>query len=227
MNFDSDSDSARFCKSVSRPIIQQNRKLTTRPSQAKTSAAVPNKWNATNAKHEAAEEKRDAPWRPAPTATIVVKMALRAPPRAPLVGHRQLKPQPDEGQEVLPVHDAASPSSAEPGCGFEPWPPARCRKSSSSEPPAESAHSEPCSTSFPLTMMLTCVQSRSTTSKTCDAIRNTVDPRETNPASKSRMTREVTASTPSNGSSRNSKSGLGSRGRHRQFLLHAAARTPA
>ena len=65
-----------------------------------------------------------------------------------------------------------------------------------------------CSTSLPFTMMPTCVHSRSTISRTCD-VRNTVEPRETNPASRSRITREVTASTPSNGSSRNNKSGLG------------------
>ena len=56
-------------------------------------------------------------------------------------------------------------------------------------------------------MIPTSVQSFSTISKTCD-VRNTVAPRSTQRFNVSRNTREETTSTPSNGSSRKSRSGL-------------------
>src|SRR5262249_23686270 len=127
---------------------------------------------------------------------------------APLVdGHPPA--QPDERPQVMPVHEAASSSQLSLGGAW--WSaPAFCRKMSSSEPRWRMDSSDACSTSSPLTMIPTCVQSRSTISRMCD-VRKTVDPRATNPASKSRITREVTASTPSNGSSRNNRSGFGNR----------------
>ena len=57
-------------------------------------------------------------------------------------------------------------------------------------------------------MMPTSVQSFSTISSTCE-VRKTVAPRPTHCLSVSRNTRDATASTPSNGSSRNSRSGFG------------------
>src|SRR5262249_39145198 len=121
----------------------------------------------------------------------------------------QAPTQPEERLEVLPVHDTFS-SSQRSLWGTTASAPAFSRKRSSREPPCRIAARDACSTSDPLTMMPTWVQSFSTISSTCD-VRKTVDPRATNPASKSRMTREVIASTPSNGSSRNNRSGFGSR----------------
>src|SRR5262249_23754026 len=91
---------------------------------------------------------------------------VEGPRAAPLV-ERQPPAEPDEGLEVLPVHDAASSSqlSLRVASGSAP---ACSRKRCSSEPPRRIASNEPCSTSCPLTMIPTYVHRRSTISSTCD-----------------------------------------------------------
>src|SRR5439155_14956875 len=120
---------------------------------------------------------------------------------------RQAPAQPENRPQLFPIH--RSPSSQ---LNF--WlstcsAPTTCRNRSSSEPSPRKAVIDSWQTSLPRAMMPTCVQSFSTISSTCE-VRNTVAPRSTARLSTSRSTREATASTPSNGSSRNSSSGLGS-----------------
>src|SRR5262249_16868618 len=122
--------------------------------------------------------------------------------------HPQPPAEPQERPEVLAVHDAAASSQASFGVAAA-SDPASWMKRSSSESPCRIASREACSASRPLTMMPTWGQSSPPISSTGE-VRDTVAPRATNPASRSRMSREVIASTPSNGSSRNSRSGLGS-----------------
>src|SRR5262249_12246227 len=116
------------------------------------------------------------------------------------LGGPQAPPRPKKSPHALPVHGGVSSRQLR-LCAGAGWARACSRKWSSSEPPPRISASDACSTTAPLTMMPTWVHSFSTISRTCE-VRNTVEPRDTKPLSRSRMTRDVTASTPSNGSSR-------------------------
>src|SRR5882762_2099904 len=67
--------------------------------------------------------------------------------------------------------------------------------------PARSSSSEPCATSFPLSMIATWLQRRSTISSTCD-VKKMVTPRSVILASRAFNAPAASASTPSKGSSR-------------------------
>src|SRR5436309_8071884 len=92
--------------------------------------------------------------------------------------------------------------------------PTRSRKISSSvlpsSLPARRLSSDPCATSFPRVMTPTSLQRRSTISRMWE-VRKTVRPRLTKECKRSLICLDATASIPSNGSSRNSRCGPGSR----------------